>query len=70
MSGLLSDRELHDYLDRIGKHGCKAVNRLIAQAEQGQPIPEIRHLDKAQQRQVLTELKKAMSVYTDCNTGR
>lgn len=68
MTGLLSDEDLHKYLDQIAVHGCAEVNRMIVAMEAGDIIPEIAELPAAQQQQVFTELKQVMLVYDSCET--
>ena len=66
MSEHLPDEELHDYLERIAARGCADVNQLIADIDNGAEVPEIAHLSKAQQQQVINELRKVMKVYDNC----
>ena len=66
MSGSLTDKEMHDYLEQIAASGCADVNQLIADYDNGAEIAEIAHLDSAQQHQVMAELRKVMKVYDSC----
>jgi hypothetical protein len=68
MTEQLTDDLLHEYLEQIAARGCADVNQLITDIDNGMPVPEIAHLDEAQQQQVITELKKVMKVYDSCDT--
>ena len=63
----LTEKEVHDYAEKIAKRGCADVNRLLEEIDQGMVIPEISHLEKQQQNQVLVELKIVMRVYDSCD---
>jgi pullulanase/glycogen debranching enzyme len=66
VNDLLSEKEVHDYAEKIAERGCANVNRLLQEIEDGTEVPEIAHLDEHQQRQVLVELKIVMAVYDRC----
>jgi len=69
MSGLLSDRALHDFLEKIAARGCADVNQLIVDIENGARVPEeIAHLSESRQQQVIDELRNIMRVYDNCET--
>ena len=68
MTESLSDKEMHDYLEKIAASGCADVNQLIIDYDNGAEIAEIAHLESAQQRQVMAELRKVMKVYDSCET--
>lgn len=69
MTRLLSEKEVHDYAEKIARRGCADVNRLLEEIDQGRVVPEIAHLEKQQQNQVLVELKIVMRVYDSCDNG-
>ena len=66
MIELLSEKEVHDYAEKIAERGCADVNRLLQKIGDGMEVPEIAHLDEHQQKQVLIELKVVMAVYANC----
>ena len=66
MSGSLSDKEMHEYMEQIAASGCADVNQLIIDFDNGAELAEIAHLDLPQQRQVMSELRKVMKVYDNC----
>ena len=70
MSEVLSEKTIHAYAEKIAQRGCADVNRLLKDAADGVAVPEIAHLDKHQQQQVLVELKTVMQVYDRCDTGQ
>ena len=63
MTSRLSDDEFHNYLELLASSGCNDVNQLIADFQKGTKIPELVHLDTAQQQQIVDELSKVMQVY-------
>jgi hypothetical protein len=63
---LLSEKEVHDYAEKIAERGCADVNRLLQEIDDGIAVPEIAHLNEHQQRQVLVELRLVMAVYDSC----
>lgn len=69
MTSLLSEKEVHDYAEKIARRGCADVNRLLEEIDQGMVVPEIAHLEEQQQKQVLVELKVVMRVYDSCDNG-
>jgi hypothetical protein len=68
MTRPLSEKEVHDYAEKIAKRGCADVNRLLEEIDHGVVIAEIAHLDEQQQQQVLVELKVVMQVYDTCES--
>ena len=66
MSEMLSDDKLHEMLEEIAGRGCADVNQLLIDIDNGVPVPEIVHLTRAQQQQVIRELRKVMKVYDSC----
>ena len=68
MSEVLSDKTIHAYAEKIAQRGCADVNRLLEEVENGVEVPEIAHLDRHQQQQVLIELRTVMEVYDRCDT--
>ena len=69
MTRRLSEKEVHDYAEKIAMRGCANVNRLLEEIDQGAIVPEIAHLNEQQQQQVLVELKVVMQVYDSCDNG-
>lgn len=70
MSEQLSDKVIHAYAEKIALRGCADVNRLLEDVENGAQVPEIAHLEKLQQQQVLVELRAVMEVYDRCDTDQ
>lgn len=71
---LTTDNELIDNcLERLCQQGCRSVNQVIQQLEQGQKIDSIAHLDATHQQKLLHELKSLMAVYEitlSCGTDK
>ncbi len=50
-------------LEQICEQGCRSVNKVIQQLENGEVIESTRHLNESQQKILLQELKSIMAVY-------
>jgi len=55
---------IEECLERLCQKGCAQVWRDISALEQGEPLPEAAGLSVNERRQLLTELKSIMQVYS------
>ncbi len=60
---MTNDKQIDSCLEQICGQGCRSVNHVIQQLEQGQVIDAAQHLSAAQQRKLLQELQNIMAVY-------
>jgi hypothetical protein len=60
---ITNDKQIDLCLESICHQGCRSVNRVIEQLEQGQIIKAVAHLTAAQRHRLLQELKSIMAVY-------
>jgi len=57
------DKQIEICLEQICEQGCRAVNKIIQQLEQGKEIEVVWHLSALQRGILLDELKSVMAVY-------
>ncbi|EDN67923.1 hypothetical protein BGP_5258 [Beggiatoa sp. PS] len=62
---ITNDKQIDFCLEQICKQGCRSVNKIIQQLEQGQTIEVVQQLNMAQQNRLLQELKSIMAVYAE-----
>lgn len=60
----LPEKIIHK-IETICEQGCTHVNQLLDNANSGNAIDELSGYDQAEVKQVISELKKIMSVYDD-----
>lgn len=65
---ITDDKQIDACLEHFCQQGCRAVNLIIAQLEQGQDIDDIQHLDAKQRQRFYQELKNVMAVYAETHT--
>ncbi|VAW97146.1 hypothetical protein MNBD_GAMMA23-1283 [hydrothermal vent metagenome] len=68
----MPNAKTHDYVEQICQQGCDIVRQHIEALEQATPSPSLellQGLNKAQQQEILKELKAIMAVYDnkDCS---
>jgi hypothetical protein len=62
---ITNDKQIDFCLEQICEQGCRSVNQVILQLEQGQSIDMTQHLNRAQKNRLLQELKSIMAVYAE-----
>jgi hypothetical protein len=62
---ITDDKQINSCLEQICEQGCRSVNQVIQQLEQGDVIEEIAYLSRVQQQRLLQELKSIMAVYAE-----
>ena len=60
---ITNDKQIDSCLENLCQQGCRSVNQVIQQLEQGQVIETIAHLSGTQRQRLLQELKSIMAVY-------
>jgi hypothetical protein len=65
---ITNDKLIDSCLEQICGQGCRSVNQVIQQLEQGQVIDVARHLSAAQQKKLLQELQNIMAVYAETHS--
>ncbi|KHD05117.1 hypothetical protein PN36_25140 [Candidatus Thiomargarita nelsonii] len=60
---ITNDKQIEICLEQICEQGCRAVNKIIQQLEQGKVIEVVWHLSALQRAILLDELKSVMAVY-------
>ena len=60
---ITDDKQINSCLEQICEQGCRSVNQVIQQLDQGEVIEDIAHLSRVQQQRLLQELKSIMAVY-------
>ena len=59
----MDQQKIERYVSQIGELGCARIREIIQALQHGDSLPEIRGLDQAESRVVLTELQSIMAVY-------
>ena len=62
---ITNDKQINTCLEQICAQGCRSVNQVIQQLEQGQLIEAVQHLSHAQQQRLLQELQSIMEIYAE-----
>ncbi len=65
---ITDDKQIEACLESICQQGCRKVNTILSQLENGEEIENIRHLDEKQRQKLYQELKNVMAVYATTNT--
>jgi hypothetical protein len=60
---ITNDKQIDLCLEQICEQGCRIVNQVIQQLEQGKNIDNIQYLSHVQQNRLLQELKNIMAIY-------
>lgn len=62
---ITNDKQIDLCLEQICGQGCRSVNQIIQQLEQGKVIKLAQHLSALQRGRLLEELKNIMAVYAE-----
>jgi len=60
---ITNDKQIEICLEQICEQGCRSVNKIIQQLEQGKEVEVVWHLSALQRGILLNELKSIMAVY-------
>jgi hypothetical protein len=62
---ITNDKQIDACLEHICQQGCRVVNHIICQLEQGEYVENIQHLNAEQRQKLYQELKNVMAVYAE-----